>query len=64
MNEKFRELFKGSDIRKAFPANEYHIEPSVALILPNELYCIEEYKYQTNTITFMLTRIWEPEKEN
>jgi len=60
---KTRELFWGKDIRKAFPAGEYHIEPSEAHILPDELYFIEEYKYQSNTVVFSKIRIWQDHGE-
>ena len=63
VGKKTRELYWGKDIREAFPVDQYKIEPSEKNIIPEGLYCIEEYKYQSNTVVFQLAKIWEPKTE-
>jgi len=59
MKMKAKEIYMGKDIRKAFPKDEYNIEPLDYHITPEELYCIEEYKYQTNTVVFRPMVMWQ-----
>ena len=63
IGKKTRELYWGKDIREAFPKDQYKIEPSEKNIIPEGLYCIEKYLYQSNTVVFQLAQIWESKSE-
>jgi len=54
-----KEIFRGEDIRKAFPLGEYKIEPLDIHIIPDHLYMIHKYCYQSNTVVFEEVELWK-----
>ena len=54
-----KEIFRGEDIRKAFPQTEYKIEPLDIQIVPAKLYMINRYNYQSNTVVFEEVKLWK-----